>query len=176
MSNKPRINIKLFHLSVFVKPFVKMSEHCCFVQTYVMRMFPSCCTTLYNHDRLARCVLEICRIGVALPFKTSCIVASLSSHIVSFIWLLCVPLFMSFLHELLPWESPPALRMPGKPPAPRMPAHPARGAQWQTESQKSSTGSPSTRRAHSMAMISVSVELWLTALCPLDATAIGANV
>lgn len=68
MSIKPMVDIKAFHNSALVKPSAKMSAHCCFVLTHLMLMVPSCCTDSYSHARLKRCVLEIYRNGVSLPF------------------------------------------------------------------------------------------------------------
>lgn len=165
ISNEPMMDIKVFHVPVFVKHVAKISAHCCFVLVYLMRMRSSCCTASYSHDKFTRCVLELCRIDATLPFKTSLVVASVSSQTVSFIWSFCI-----CVSWLLPWESPPARPMPAL-------------RQWEQngriESQKSSTGSPSTRSTDPMAMISASAELWLTAVCLLDATdatGIGAKV
>lgn len=45
------------HVSMFVKPFVKMSARCCFVLTYLMLTFPPFCITSYSHDKFTQCVL-----------------------------------------------------------------------------------------------------------------------
>lgn len=52
----------------------------------------------YNNDNLTRRVLDICRLDIALPSKTTLIVASLTSQIVGLILLSRLTLLMHFLN------------------------------------------------------------------------------
>lgn len=101
MRNNATVDNTIFHASTFAKQLVKRSAHCCFMLTPLAPALQSFWVTSHNQARLTLGVLVLWHIEAAGAFNPLLAVASLSSHMVN---------FMFALRSLIPrWlEYPPA--------------------------------------------------------------------